>query len=113
MKTKYIAAVILLLVGTNIFTYATARYRTTTDVLTRAQEHTFAALRKEGLDYLVYPPERYPAPKSNSAIYMAIRQAGGMYYGWNDDLLYWGLGGIVAISGLLLTRLESKKSIVA
>ncbi len=97
MKPKYIVAVILILVGTNLFTYATARYWTTGYVLTRAKERTYAALRKEGLDYLIYPPEKIIASKPNFSVFMAINQAGGMYYWWNDGLLYWGLGSVLVI----------------
>lgn len=109
MKPKYIVSLILILVGTNLFTYATARYWTTGYVLTRAKERTYAALRKEGLDYLIYPPEKITASKPNISVFMAINQAGGMYYWWNEGLLYWGLGSVLAISGLLATQLVSKK----
>ena len=113
MKPKFIVALILVLVGTNIFTYATARYWTTSYVLTRAQERTYMALRKEGLDYLIYPPEKYPAPKPNITVYMAIRQAGGMYFWWNDGIIYWIAGGSLTIIGLFIPFVEPRRKHVS
>ena len=86
MKTKHLIALVLVLLGTNIFTYATARYWTTGHVLTRAQERTYAALRKEGLYELIYPPEKFPTAKPpNISVFMAIHEAGGMYYCGTTD----------------------------
>ena|SRR5579872_5379237 len=102
MKTKLLVALILVLAGTNLFTFAASRYWTTKHVLTLAQERMDAALKKEGLYEQVYPSDR---PRS-VPLTLAIHQAGGMYYWWNDGLIYWGAAGVLTLSGLAVTRYE-------
>jgi hypothetical protein len=109
MKPKHVIALILLLVGSNIFTFATTRYLTTRDVLTTAQQRMESALKKEGLYDQVYPSDR---PRS-VALALAIHEAGGMYYWWNEGLLYWGLGGLLAIAGALVPLVQSRRQHVA
>ncbi len=101
---KYLIALILIIVGTNLFTFATARYWTTKHVLTRAQDWMDAALKKEGLYDQVYPPDR---PRS-VPLTLAIPLAGGMYYWWNDGLIYWGAGAVLTIVGFLVLRVETR-----
>ncbi len=93
-----------MLVGTNLFTFATARYWTTKHVLTRAQERMDSALKKEGLYEQFYPSDR---PRSVSLTF-AIPFAGGMYYWWNDGLIYWGAAILLILSGLAVTRYEPR-----
>lgn len=98
MKTKLFVAVVLVLVGTNLFTYTTTRYETTRTVLIRAEERLKAALNTEGLYEQVFPADQ---PRS-AAVVLAISQAGGGYYWWNDALWYWGAAVILTISGFLV-----------
>lgn len=100
MKTKYLIALILVLVGTNLFTFATTRYWTTKHVLTRAQERMNSALRKEGLYERVYQS----GGARSAPLHSAIPEAGGMYYWWNDGLLFWGAAVLLTLSGLAVTR---------
>jgi hypothetical protein len=106
MKPKYFIALVLVLIGTNLFSFATTRYWTTKHVLTQAQDRMDAALKKEGLYEQVYPSDR----PQRVAIVLAIRQAGGMYYWWNDGLIYWGAAVLLTLSGLVVTRYEPRKS---
>jgi len=105
VKAKYFIALVLVLVGTNLFTFASTRYWTTKYVLTQAQERMDAALKKEGLYEQVYPSDR---PRS-VGLALAIHQAGGMYYWWNDGLIYWGAGALLILSGFAVTRYEPRK----
>lgn len=100
MKTKHLIALVLVLVGTNLFTFSTTRYWTTKHVLTRAQERMDSALKKEGLFEQFYPSDR---PRS-VPLTLAIPLAGGMYYWWNDGLIFWGAAVLLTLSGLAVTR---------
>jgi hypothetical protein len=105
MKPKLIIGLLLVLVGTNLFTFATTRYLTTKHVLTRAEERMDAALKKEGLYESVFPKDR---PLSVE-ISLAISQAGGWYYWENDAVIYWGGAILLVITGLAATRYEQRK----
>lgn len=104
VKPKYFIALALVLIGTNLFTFATTRYWTTKHVLTQAQDNLDAALKKEGLYDKIYPPDH---PR-NVAIMWAIGHSGGMYYWWNDGLIYWGAAVVLTLSGLAVTRFEPR-----
>jgi hypothetical protein len=104
MKLKHLVALVLVLVGTNLFTFATSRYWTTKDVLTRARERVSAVRERQRAG------EQRHGQSPESQIDMAIGMAGGMYYWWNDGLLYWGVGGLLTISGILVTRLDIRKT---
>jgi hypothetical protein len=106
VKTKHVIALILVITGTNVFTFATARYWTTKHVLTRAQERMEVALKKEGLHETVYPTDR----AQSVPLRLAIPLAGGMYYWWNDGLIYWGAGVVLTIVGILVPFVEPRKS---
>jgi hypothetical protein len=101
MKPKYLVALALVLVGTNLFTYATARYWTTRHVLARARERVLAVQADEhaGVVHVGQDPD--------SSIQMAVNNAGGLYYWWNEGLIYWGAGSVLILSGLLVTKLNS------
>jgi hypothetical protein len=105
MKPKYIIALVLVLVGTHLFTFATTRYITTKAVLARAQDRMDAALQKEGLYSQVHPDSR---PKSAS-IELAIPLAGGMYYGFNEALIWWTAAALLALFGLAVARYEPRR----
>jgi hypothetical protein len=108
MKPKYVISLLLVLVGTNLFTYETSRYFTTCVLLKRARarvEDVVESQQAGGVE-----PRGQPF---RVQIDRAIGNAGGMYYGWNEGLLYWGIGGLLAISGLLVTRLEPSQKDVA
>jgi hypothetical protein len=104
-ENKNLVALVLVLAGTNLFTFATTRYLTTKDVLTQAQERMNAALKKEGLYEEVFPDDR----ARSVAIVLAIPLAGGMYYWWNDGLKYWGAAIVFILSGLAVTRYETRR----
>ena len=106
MKTRHLIALVLVLVGTNLFTFATTRYWTTEHVLTRAQERMDAALRKEGLYDQVYPSDRV----RSVPLSLAIPLAGGMYYWWNDGLPFWAAAVVLTVSGALIPLAQSRRT---
>ena len=106
MKIKHIIAFVIFVVGTNVFTYATTRYWTTAHVLNRGQSNMEAALKREGLYEAVYLSQGPNAVQ----LRMAIRGAGGMYYWYNDGLIYWGAGALLMIIGALIPLVESGKN---
>lgn len=87
---------VLILAGTNMFTFATSRYWTTKDVLTRAQERVQTAARKDGVQL-------------SRSMQFAISFAGGLYYWWNDGLIYWTSGATMTVIGFLVPFVESRK----
>jgi hypothetical protein len=103
VKTKYLIALALVLIGTNLFTYATARYWTTRHVLTRAHERVVAALDRQRSG------EIRPGQSPDREIMTAVSMAGGRYYWWNDGLIYWGAAFLFTFSGLAVTRYEPRK----
>jgi len=105
MKTKLLIGLILVLLGTNLFTYATARYTTTEHVLKRARERVEAALKKEGLYEQVYLND----PRHGVSVNLAISGAGGMYYSWNRALSFWGVAVLLIVTGILLPLVRSRK----
>lgn len=102
MKSKEFVALALIIAGTNVFTFATTRYWTTDHVLTRAEARVTEVIRQK-LDGVEKPGQSF-----ESRIEMAVGMAGGMYHWWNSAILYWGLGGVLIVSGLLTTKLEEK-----
>jgi len=106
VKAKVLISLLLVLLGTNLFTYATTRYKTTKGVLTRAGERMDEALKKEGLYEQVYSAEH---PRFIS-ITQAISLAGGMYYWWNDALTYWGAAGLLIIIGVLVPFVRRRRT---
>jgi hypothetical protein len=106
VKAKLVFAIVLVLLGTNLFTYATTRYTTTRTVLTRAQQRLKDALTAEGLYEQVFVPTDRPR---SIPVQFAISQAGGSYYWWNDGLVYWGAAGVLTISGLLVPLVRPRR----
>jgi hypothetical protein len=106
VKKQFFIGLVLVFVGVNLFTYATTRYTTTRRVLTHARERMDAALKTEGLYEQVYPADK---PRSVQLM-MAISHAGGMYYWWNEALLFWGASGLLAIVGVLVPFVQPRRT---
>ena len=104
VKAKNIIALLLVLSGTNLFTYTTARYRTTREVLQRARERVATVLENQRRD------EQRSGQIPERQIQLAVKNAGGLYGGWNQDVTYWGAGCVLAISGVLVTFYEPRKA---
>jgi hypothetical protein len=109
VKNKALVAFVLVLLGTNLLSYTTTRYLTTERVLITARQRLDDGLRREGLFDVVFPPDDERITRIVPTIYNAIRNAGGLYYWWNDALPYWAVGAVVAISGLLVPLLRPHK----
>jgi len=105
MKCTNIIALIMVLLGVIMITYATTRYWTTKRVLTTAQDRMNSALKSHGLYEQVYSFESSGPPR----IALAIPLAGGMYYWWNNAIPYWAAGFVLVFSGLAVTRYKPKK----
>ncbi len=105
MKCNNIIALIMVLLGVIIITYATTRYWTTKHVLNTAQDRMNSALKSHGLYEQVYSFESSGPPR----IAFAIPRAGGMYYWWNNAIPYWACGLVLVCSGLAVTRYKPKK----
>jgi hypothetical protein len=105
MKCTNIIALIMVLLGVIMITYATTRYWTTKHVLTAAQDRMNSALKSHGLHEHVYAYESSDPPR----IALAIPLAGGMYYWWNKAIPYWAAGFVLVFSGLAVTRYRPKK----
>lgn len=102
VKPKYFIALILVLIGTNLFTFACSRYWTTRHVLSQASERVSTVMaQQEGgdaaVDFSSWPRIRH-----------AIEWAGGRYYWWNAGLVYWGGGVVLILSGLAVTRYQPR-----
>ena len=114
MKTKHFIGLFLVIIGTNLFTFSIARYWTTQHVLTRAQERLDEVLRKDGLyDQIYFVPEHGKIPSQVVDIPLAIRNAGGMYYWWNDAIGYWFFGVLLVPFGIGIMFYEPRKKIAA
>lgn len=105
MKAKHLIALILVLIGTNLFTFATSRYWTTRHVLSQASERVSMVMARQesgdaALDFSSWPRIRH-----------AIEWAGGRYYWWNDGVIVWGAGVVLILSGLAVTRYEPGKKV--
>ena len=100
VKAKHLIALILVLIGTNLFTFACSRYWTTRHVLSQASERVSTVMEQQesgdtAPDFSSWPRIRH-----------AIEWAGGRYYWWNDGLIYWGSGVVLILSGLAVTRYQ-------
>ncbi|MAE59954.1 MAG: hypothetical protein CMJ49_01205 [Planctomycetaceae bacterium] len=105
-KSNVIVSIVFILIGTNVFTYATARYLTTSIVLSRAEQRTESALRDRLRDQGI--PEQVFQNNRQAKIGYAIRSAGGMYYWWNTALAYWGIGILLTVTGLAVPFVRSR-----
>jgi len=102
MKIKYIIALVLILAGTNLFSYAATRYATTESVLIQAGNRTTDFLEKEGIlkaDGIDNLPLR-------NGILIRIHTAGGIYFWGNDGRVLCLLGGVLTAIGIVVTRYE-------
>jgi hypothetical protein len=109
LKTKLVIGLVLMLIGTNLFTYATTRYSTTKRVLTDAFERVDAAIKKEETQ------EQYSSdrPPLILPIGRAVTQAGEMYYWWNGALRFWAVAVLLIASGVFVPFVESRRTNVA
>lgn len=98
MKIHLVLASVSVLLGTNLLTYAHTQYHTTSSVLVAAEERVRAALRPEGLDEELLP--RTGADRS--MVRTALMDAGGKYYGWNEQVGTRMLGLFLTGTGLVL-----------
>lgn len=110
MKSRSLIAVLLLLVGTNLFVYATTRQWTTKHVLTNAKTRLETAMRDVGLYDQVFPADD---SQKRSTASIAIALAGGRYYWWNDAIPYWAFGGFLTVSGLAVAGYRPKAKAAA
>ncbi len=104
MKCTNLIALIMVLIGVILISFATTRYWTTKYVLNTAQDRMESALKSHGLYEQVYssgPPH----------VALAIPLAGGMYYWWNNAVSYWAVGFVLVFSGLAVTRYKPKKEL--
>lgn len=80
MRLKLIISVLLLLAGTNLFTYSTTKQLTTAEVLIAAEKRTLEVVKAAEAFPLLFPDGQIPGSDFSTA----IAQAGGMYYGINE-----------------------------
>lgn len=115
MKTKYLIALIFLLLGTNLFTYSTTRATTTRNVLTRAQRNIDTAFEKEGFyDFDTADKAETEKIITQSKIIIAgIYDAGGEYYWYNNALFFCFFALLLTVTGVLIPLVQSRKSPVA
>ena len=102
-RRQALISVAFLLAGTNVVTYAATRHLTTRTVLERAEARVEAALRSEDLYDTALRQD------STGAFRLAFPLAGGMYYWWNDSLLYHGLGLLFIATGALVPAVSRRK----
>ena len=105
MKSKYLVALVLVLMGTNLFTFATTRYWATEYLLGRADDRMTAVFQKQGA--LEIREDQYSRFRKD--MMMAVGMAGGNYNWWNEATFYWAGGVVLTISGLLFLTLEPRK----
>ena len=106
MKAHHVLSLLLCVAGSNLMTFGITRHWTTQHVLTRAQDRMVAALRDAGVYDQLYPQGR----ARTASLRLAIPLAGGMYFWWNDALIYWGSGAVFLASGLAASRYAPRKA---
>lgn len=103
LNKQSMVAICLMLVGTNLITYAATRYATTERVLKNAQTRFTSAITR-------FPSLQSQFNATNDApLKLAIPMAGGMYYWYNDSLPYWGAGVFLTASGLLVPFVSARR----
>ena len=105
MKIKFLLGFLLILIGTNVFCYATTRYWTTEDVLRRAKQRMDEKLKEEGLGEQAQLSGRAPSGR----VTVSISLAGGKYYSWKDGLISWAGGTLLICSGFLVMCYHPRK----
>ena len=108
MRIKHYIGLVLVLVGTNLFTFAASRYWTTQHVLKRADERFEVALGTNGLYNQFYPSDG-KIPHQTFEVLLAIKNAGGSYYWWNDAIGYWFWSVLLIPSGIGIMFYEPRK----
>ena len=110
MKIRHFIGLVLVLVGTNLFTFASSRYWTTRHVLTRAHARMDAALKIVGHEELTYPAVNDASDRQAVILLLrAVTLAGGAYYWWNDAIVYWLAGVLLALTGIGFISSEPQK----
>lgn len=102
----------LVAVGIGICTYAYTRYRITEATLTSAQDLTRAFLEEQKL--LRGASNKHvdiadDLDLASRELLGEIGFAGGMYYWYNDSLVYHGLGILLFLTGVLLPMTNAWK----
>jgi hypothetical protein len=96
MKLNKFVGVILVIVATNLFTYAATRYWVGDLILTNALERAKAAMDKQRTSELL--PN--PGQSSENQILMAISMTEGLYHGENNFIFYCWLTPSLILTGL-------------
>ena len=112
MRIKRLLALALLLIGTNIFTYAYTRYRTTERVASKN-----ISTAKRFLEEQAFVPRGRNAQEANpekqraaNDLILRISVSGGMYYWHNDALPYYGASILLVATGLMLPWVQARGS---
>jgi len=110
-SAKAFLSVLLILIGSNICTYAATRYITTRDTLTTARGKVETFLRTSGVlpaidDAPMIDPTDLAA--AGKRLVGDVALAGGMYHWWNDSLPYYGIGIVLCVAGVLTWNLNSR-----
>ena len=93
MKSKVITSIVLMLIGSNIFTYSTMTYS--------LKER----LREQGRSHIeTIHDEDVKQEKT-----IALARAYGSNKNWNFSLGFWGLGGMTFIIGLAIPFVKDQK----
>lgn len=115
-KHQYLIAATLIVVGSNIFTYAATRQWTTKLVLTRSTDTVEQFLVERNLFYgpgnhaTVLPQGVYSEGKQ---LLGRVGEAGGMYHWGHDSLLYLGLGVFLVLVGLLVPFVGPRREVAS
>jgi hypothetical protein len=105
MKIRLFLSCICVLFGTNLLTYAQTQYHTTWRVLASAEERVRAALQPEGLDEELLPS----IGADRKMVRTALRDAGGRFYGWNEQVGTRMLAIMLTGTGLVLPFYRPQK----
>jgi hypothetical protein len=106
MKWNVLIGVILVVVATNLFTYAATRYWIADDILTHARERARLTMEKQKSGELL--PNT--GQSSESQVLMAISMTEGMYRGENTFIFYVWFAPSLFLTGLYFLSRNPKKS---
>lgn len=112
-RLRYSISAILLIIGTNVFTYAQTRFVTTDRLLGKAKTHVEEFLVQNGF---LPPFESTPPTSFNdrmvcaSTLITKVTEVGGSKRWRNHSGPYWGLGILLVVTGALLPFVTKKKA---